>query len=96
MVTSPPALSSAVDQPAVSAIAPPAPLSPLPTVMLIAPPLPPVAAPEPIDTEPLVPELDVPELKTSRPLTPFVPLFALRILRLPLVVDVPALLLISM
>jgi hypothetical protein len=64
--------------------------------MLIAPPLPPVAAPEPIDTEPLVPELDVPELKTSRPLTPFVPLFALRILRLPLVVDVPALLLISM
>jgi hypothetical protein len=37
-----------------------------------------------------------PELKISRPLTPVVPLLALRIRKLPLVVDVPALLLISM
>ena len=74
---------------------PPAPLLPLPTVILIAPPAPPVAAPEPIDTEPLVPELDVPELNTSRPLTPVVPALALRMRKLPLVVAVPALLLIS-
>ena len=59
-------------------------------------PAPPVAAPAPIDTDPLVPELDVPELNTSRPLTPVVPALALRIRKLPLVVVLPALLLISM
>ena len=63
--------------------------------MLIDPALPLVAAPEPIEIVPVEPELDVPELNTSRPLTPVVPALALRMRKLPLVVAVPALLLIS-
>jgi hypothetical protein len=39
---------------------------------------------------PLLPLLAVPELKTSIPEAPFVPAFAVRILRLPLVVAVPS------
>ena len=94
MPTAPPVV--VVENPEVKTTGFCAPLVPWPTVKEMDPPAPPVAAPDPIDTDPLVPELDVPELNTSRPLTPVVPALALRIRKLPLVVVLPALLLISM
>ena len=55
-----------------------------------ASPLPRVAAPLPIEIEPLVPELLVPELNTNTPLTPVAPAFALLIVIEPLVLAIPA------
>ena len=45
---------------------------------------------EPAMHEPVAPELDVPELKTSSPEAPFVPAFAVRMLRAPLVDVAPS------
>ena len=89
IVSLPPALLAAVLWPAVIAIAPPAPLLPLPTVMLTAPPVPPEDAADPIEIEPVPPELDVPELKLSRPLVPSTPAFADLMTTAPLVVAMP-------
>jgi len=57
--------------------------------MLKEPPLPPVANPLPIANKPLFPEDDVPELKISFPLTPCVPAFTLYTTTVPLDVDDP-------
>ena len=69
---------------------PPAPLVPLPAEMLTSPPRPTVAAPLPRSSDPLLPVLDVPEEKISMPLTPLVPELAVRIVIMPLDVDVPS------
>ena len=63
---------------------------PLPTVIVTEPPVPAVAAPVPSEKLPLVPELAVPELKTKAPLTPTNPAFADRTKIAPLVVAMPA------
>ena len=69
---------------------PPTPLVPLPTVMDTSPARPAVAAPVPTMIEPVLPPCDVPDEKISMPLTPVVPEFAVRIVIMPLDVDVPS------
>jgi hypothetical protein len=68
---------------------------PLPTARLMSPARPPVAAPEAKIIEPVPPAEDVPELIVAEPLAPAVPEFDVATTIFPLLVAVPAPLLID-
>jgi len=69
---------------------PPTPLVPLPAVILTSPPRPAVAAPLPKYNAPLLPVFEVPDENTNIPLPPAAPEFAVRIMIMPLEVEVPS------